>query len=60
MQETPPFVCQRRRDQTPALTKEMFSNVPDNAAAGGFGNENIREASVPAAERIVFSLIRVS
>lgn len=55
-----PFLCQGRRDQTSALMKEMFSNVPDNAASGVFSNENSRGATVTEAGRIVFSLIRVS
>lgn len=50
VRKTPPFLCQRRCEQNHALIKEMFSNVPDNAAAGIFGNENIREATVPEAE----------
>lgn len=59
VQKTPPFLC-RRRDQTDTLMKEMFYNVPDNAAAGVFGNENSREATVTEAGRIVFSHLGVS
>lgn len=42
----PPSCCQSCNDQTGALMKEMFSNVPDNTPAVVVVNENSRAVTV--------------